>query len=90
LTASIKIPGPRGRALTGNLPDFAADPLGFLSATAREFGPVSSLRFARMRAFLVSDPAMIEEVLVRRRLDFIKAGPIRRQRRLFGKGLLIN
>jgi cytochrome P450 len=43
-----------------------------------------------MRAFLVSDPAMIEEVLVRRRLDFIKAGPIRRQRRLFGKGLLIN
>ena len=43
-----------------------------------------------MRAFLVSDPAMIEEVLVRRRLDFIKAEPIRRQRRLFGKGLLIN
>ena len=43
-----------------------------------------------MRAFLVSDPAMIEEVLVRRRLDFIKAEAIRRQRRLFGKGLLIN
>ena len=43
-----------------------------------------------MRAFLVSDPAMIEEVLVGRRLDFIKAGAIRRQQRLFGKGLLIN
>ena len=90
MTATIKIAGPRGRTLTGNLPDFAADPLGFLTDTASEFGPVSSLRFARMRAFLVSDPGMIEEVLVRRRLDFIKAGPIRRQRRLFGKGLLIN
>ena len=90
MTAILKVPGPRGRALTGNLPDFAADPLAFLTDTAREFGPVSALRFARMRAYLVSDPGMIEEVLVRRRLDFIKAGPIRRQRRLFGKGLLIN
>ena len=90
MTSVIKVAGPRGRTLTGNLPDFAADPLGFLTRTARDFGPVSSLRFARTRAFLVSDPAMIEEVLVRRRLDFIKAGPIRRQRRLFGKGLLIN
>lgn len=86
----MKVPGPRGRALTGNLPDFAADPLSFLTSTARDYGPVSALRFARMRAFLVSDPAMIEEVLVKRRLDFIKAAPIRRQRRLFGKGLLIN
>ena len=33
---------------------------------------------------------MIEEVFVRKRLDFIKAGPIRAQRRLFGRGLLIN
>jgi cytochrome P450 len=33
---------------------------------------------------------MIEEVFVKRRLDFIKAGPIRAQRRLFGRGLLIN
>jgi len=33
---------------------------------------------------------MIEEVFVKKRLDFIKAGPIRAQRRLFGRGLLIN
>ena len=90
MTAVLKVAGPRGRALTGNLADFAADPLSFLTKTAREYGPVSGLRFARMRAYLVSDPAMIEEVFVRRRHDFIKAGPIRRQRRLFGKGLLIN
>jgi cytochrome P450 len=90
LTTALPLRGPRGRVLTGNLPEFAADPLGFLTRTARDFGPVSPLRFARMRAFLVSDPAMIEEMLVRRRLDFIKAAPIRRQRRLFGKGLLIN
>jgi cytochrome P450 len=33
---------------------------------------------------------MIEEVLIRRRLDFVKSGAIRRQRRLLGKGLLAN
>jgi cytochrome P450 len=82
--------GPRGRAITGNLPDFAKDPLEFLTRTAREHGPVSTLRFGRTRAVLLSDPSMIEEVLVRKRLEFIKNGPIRAQRRLFGKGLLIN
>jgi cytochrome P450 len=90
LTAAPQVAGPAGRALTGNLRAFANDPLDFLSRTAREFGPVSALRFGRSRAYLISDPAMIEEVLVKKRLDFIKAGPIRAQRRLFGRGLLIN
>jgi cytochrome P450 len=90
MTATAQLSGPRGRPLTGNLADFARDPLDFLTRTAQEHGPVSSLRFARARAVLLSDPAMIEEVLVRKRLDFIKNGPIRAQHRLFGKGLLIN
>lgn len=90
MTATAQLSGPRGRPLTGNLADFARDPLAFLTRTAQEHGPVSSLRFARARAVLLSDPAMIEEVLVRKRLDFIKNGPIRAQHRLFGKGLLIN
>ncbi|HZI99172.1 MAG TPA: cytochrome P450, partial [Gemmatimonadaceae bacterium] len=90
MTAGSQIGGPAGRALTGNLRAFARDPLEFLARTARDFGPVSALRFGRSRAYLVSDPAMIEEVFVKKRLDFIKAGPIRAQRRLFGRGLLIN
>ena len=90
MTAAPHAAGPSGRGITGNLRAFAKDPLDFLTRTANEFGPVSALRFGRSRAYLVSDPAMIEEVFVRKRLDFIKAGPIRAQRRLFGRGLLVN
>ena len=58
MTATAQLSGPRGRALTGNLSDFARGPLEFRTQTALEHGPVSSLRFARARAVLLSDPAM--------------------------------
>jgi cytochrome P450 len=90
VTTAIAASGPRGRLLTGNLPDFAADPLGFLTQVSRDYGPVASLRFGRSRALLVSDPALLEEVLVKKRSSFIKARPLRAQRRLFGDGLLTN
>jgi cytochrome P450 len=82
--------GPRGRLLTGNLPDFARDPLEFVTRTAREHGPVARLRFGRARAVLISDPGFIEAVLVRNRSAFVKARALRAQHRLFGNGLLTN
>ena len=90
MTAVSPVTSPRGRVITGHLKDFGKDPLAFLTRTARDHGPVARLRFGRMRAFLVSDPAMIEQILVKKRNDFVKAAAIRKQRRLFGKGLLIN
>ncbi len=81
-------PGPQGKFLTGNLPAFSSNPLDFLTGAAREFGPVVRLSFARLTAYLLSDPRDIEEVLVTRRLDFIKGRPLRAHRRLFGEGLL--
>ena len=87
-TASIG--GPRGTLLTGNLPDFARDPLDFVTRTARDHGPVARLRFGRARAVLVSDPDRIEAILVRHRSAFIKAKALRAQHRLFGNGLLTN
>ena len=90
MTAVSPVTSPRGNVITGHLSDFGKDPLAFLTRTARDHGPVARLRFGRMRAFLVCDPAMIEEILVRKRNDYVKAAAIRRQRRLFGNGLLIN
>ena len=37
--------GPKGRWLTGNLIEFGADPLGFLTRCAQEYGDVVRLRF---------------------------------------------
>lgn len=76
--------------LTGNLHDFANDPLEFLSGVAREHGPVAGLRFGRSRVFLLSDPSLIEEVMVTQRMSFSKSRSIRAQGRLLGNGLLTN
>lgn len=51
---------------------------------------MATMRFGRTRAVLVSDPDLIEEILVRRRDSFIKARPLRALHRLFGNGLLTN
>lgn len=81
---------PRRRGLTGDLPAFAADPLGFLTRTAHDQGAIARLRFGRTTAFLVSDPVLIEEVMVTRRNSYVKARPLLAQSRLFGNGLLTN
>ena len=78
---------PRGALLLGHLPAFARDPLDFLSGAAA-YGPVVPLRFGRTRAFLLTDPALLEQVLVARRDDFVKARALRAQRPLLGQGLL--
>lgn len=83
-------PVPSGSLLTGHLSDFARDPLDFLERTARRFGPVVRLRFGFRRACLLSDPDLIEEVLVTRNEDFVKSRAIRAQRPLLGNGLLLN
>jgi len=81
---------PRGSLLTGNLSQFARDPLTFLENAAREHGPFVPLRFGRTKAVLLNDPALIEEVLVTQRENFMKARSIRALHHLFGRGLLTN
>ncbi|MGE5750289.1 MAG: cytochrome P450, partial [Gemmatimonas sp.] len=90
MTATPDLSGLRANVFTGTLSPFARNPLETMTRAAEEQGPIATLRFGNANAMLVSDPAMIEELLVGRRVDFIKAGPARDQRRLLGSGLLIN
>ncbi|MGH7550615.1 MAG: cytochrome P450 [Gemmatimonadota bacterium] len=76
--------------LIGHLRDFRRDPLGFLSDTARRYGPFAKIRFGRTTAYLLNDPELLQEVLVTRRRSFIKARVLRAQSRLLGNGLLLN
>jgi cytochrome P450 len=57
------IPGPAGTRLTGNLADFSADPLGFLTRSAREYGDVVALGSQNV---LLAAPDDIERLLVDR------------------------
>jgi cytochrome P450 len=81
-------PGPRGRLLSGHLPDLRRDPLGLYLRTAREYGDVATLRFGFRRIHLVSHPDLVEEVLVTRARNFTKHYGLRMNRRLLGNGLL--
>ncbi len=56
-------PGPKGRFLSGNLPAYRLDPLGFLTRCARTYGGIVALRFGRRRFLLLTHPDYIEYVL---------------------------
>jgi cytochrome P450 len=70
-------PGPPGDRLTGNLTAFSANPLAFLTESARRYGDVVSLGTANV---LLTNPDDIERVLVDREGDFVKIAPHMRLR----------
>jgi cytochrome P450 len=65
-------PGPPGRFLVGNLPEFARDVLGYLSFCAHEYGDVTRLKLGRYEAYLLNHPDLIDEVLRKQREKFVK------------------
>lgn len=65
-------PGPPGRFVVGQTLEYARDPLGFFTRCAREYGDVVRLRLGGTRVYLVSHPALVEEVLRTRAGDVIK------------------
>jgi cytochrome P450 len=80
--------GPTGSRLSGNLAEFRRGRLEFLAGAARDYGDVVALRFAQRRIYLVSAPALIEEVLVAQARHFIKHFALRLNPLALGKGLL--
>ncbi len=81
-------PGPRGHLLSGNLPEFRAGRLEFLTDCQRRYGDYVALRFGPKRILLVSDPAAIEYVLTTGSRNFIKHFALRLNPLVFGNGLL--
>jgi cytochrome P450 len=81
-------PSPKGHLLGDNLREYARDPLGFLSGCAQEYGNVVELRFMGQTLYLLSDPDLIEYVLVENNRNFGKTRILKRNRRLLGDGLL--
>lgn len=77
-------PGPRGLAVRG----FLRQPLPFLDATARRFGPVSYFRILNQRIYLIDEPDWIQEILVTRQHDFVRDTGATLLRELVGDGLL--
>jgi cytochrome P450 len=87
-TATATRTGPPGRWLTGHMAEFGADRLGFLERCAREYGDEVPIRLGPNRAWIVSHPDRIEDVLVTHNKSFKKHSGLSFFRYILGDGLL--
>lgn len=65
-------PGPRGLPVIGSLREMARDPLAFLEKNYRDYGDIAAFHLNKMRVVQMSDPAVIESVLVGLHRYFVK------------------
>lgn len=82
--------GPRGLPVVGALPDLARDALGFLDAMSRTYGDLVPFRVGRRRAWLVTHPDQVEELLLTHRDDLEKDTITHELSAVLGQGLLTN
>ncbi|WP_406699572.1 cytochrome P450 [Singulisphaera sp. Ch08] len=81
-------PGPKGNWLSGNLPAFRRDRLGFLTECARTYGDVVAFRLGPRKMMIVNHPDLVEEVLVTNNRHYIKHFSLRMTEKTLGNGLL--
>lgn len=81
-------PGPRGSPLAGSLRPFSDRRLDWLVEIARDYGPVCAFRLGPRRCLLVSDPDLIEQVLVTDSRNYVKHFGARFYKPLLGNGLV--
>ena len=67
---------------------FRRNPLGVLEELREQHGDVAPFRLFHMPGFLISDPALVQEVLVTQNANFTKSLGLQRAKALLGKGLL--
>jgi cytochrome P450 len=81
-------PGPKGTWIGGNIRQFGTRRLEFFLDVARQYGDMSSFRFGPKRVFLISDPELIEQVLVTDAKHYIKHFGARMYKPVLGNGLV--
>lgn len=82
-------PGPRGLQTLGFLGGGSSGGIvTFLVETSRRYGPVAGFRLLGARIYIIDEPALIEEILVRRQHSFVRDTGATLLRELVGDGLV--
>jgi cytochrome P450 len=87
MTTTAQIPRAKGIPVLGAIPYYFRDPTGYLEANSR-LGDIVELHFLKQRAWIVSDPALIEQVLLKQASSFHKDHFLRELKKYLGEGLL--
>jgi cytochrome P450 len=81
-------PGPRGLELLKMHVDFSRDQIGCLGGIAQQYGPMSSFKLGGFDTYLITEPALIEQVLLRKSDAFHKDALTAELADVLGQGLL--
>lgn len=89
-TSSLRLPpGSAGYPLIGDSLDYLRDPLAYLLRARERYGALTRLPLPYFAPYLVSDPALVEQVLVTDNKSYSKDAFLRRlSKEVVGQGLL--
>jgi cytochrome P450 len=87
-TPSKLPPGPSPEPWTASFKNYSRDPLSYMPQLVRDYGDIVTMRYYNFRVYFVSHPDYIEQVLVTHNRKFIKGRILRKNKQLFGNGLL--
>jgi cytochrome P450 len=83
-------PGPKGLPVIGCLLPFLKNPMEAITAIAREYGGIARVPIRGKYLYVVSDPAMLKEMLVEHRQKYMKNVRYVHIQALLGQGLLLS
>jgi cytochrome P450 len=83
-------PGPKGLPVIGCLLPFLKNPMEAITAIAREYGGIARVPIRGKYLYVVSDPAMVKEMLVEHRQKYMKNVRYVHIQALLGQGLLLS
>ena len=81
-------PGPHNPLLFGQFAAFRRDPLQLLTSIEEKYGGLAYFKLGPQDVYLVSDPKLIEQILVLENPTFTKSPFLRKARTFLGEGLL--
>jgi cytochrome P450 len=87
-TPSKLPPGPSPDSWTAAFKSYSRDPLSYMPNLVKEYGDIVTMRYYNFRVYFVSHPDYIEQVLVNDNRKYIKGRILRKNKQLFGNGLL--
>src|SRR5215210_4331349 len=81
-------PGPRSVIPNKLLRNFIHDPIKTLMDTANTYGDIAHFYFGRQHVYLINNPYLIEDILIRNNKNCIKSKGLQISKRLLGEGLV--
>lgn len=83
-------PGPKRLPVFGNLNELRANTMDFHARLARDYGGIVRFWYGRKASYLVTDPALIRELLIEKRDKYVKMQRYPQMRAFLGEGLILS